>query len=409
MNDETILDEKKEQPVAMNEGWDMNDETETNAAETEKPSAEGKKKRDYRTAGIAGAAGLAGAAIGVLTPVNVFPVSPEDGNEIDEIGEPEAAPSSSSHLQGHDMPVATGVNDSMSFNQAFAAARQEVGAGGIFVWHGHTYGTYYANEWNAMSPEEHDQYWADVHRTTSNIQYEPTPEPTPDPDPIPTPEPDPDPEPTPTSNPQTLNLNEEDIIEAYDLDGDGQVDAVVVDANGNDIPDVILDTTGDGSFDTLILDVEEDQTGEVVEIDGVNITGTSEPNPVEPVDPVEGNTLVLNESDVYEAADLSGDGQVDTLIVDADGNDSLDLVLDTSGDGHFDTLVIDPGVDEMGNLVIDENNVSNIDDVVIAPENDLANPDTEFIAENDDVDVLADMTSDMDVTIDNNMDMSEFA
>ena len=36
MNDETILDEKKEQPVAMNEGWDMNDETETNAAETEK-------------------------------------------------------------------------------------------------------------------------------------------------------------------------------------------------------------------------------------------------------------------------------------------------------------------------------------------------------------------------------------
>ncbi|MBR1513179.1 MAG: hypothetical protein IJ622_02675 [Bacteroidales bacterium] len=407
MNDETIFD-----PKEVNEEKQGNmpiDNEETVLGEyqnpTENTEPQSKKRRDLKTAGIAGAAGVAGAAIGVLTPVNVFPVSPEDGNEIDEIGEPEAALSSSSHLQGHDMPVATGVNDSMSFNQAFAAARQEVGAGGIFVWHGHTYGTYYANEWNAMSPEEHDQYWADVHHTTSNIHYEPTP----DPDPIPTPEPDPDPEPTPTSNPQALNLNEEDIIEAYDLDGDGQVDAVVVDANGNDIPDAILDTTGDGHFDTLVLDIEEDQAGAVVEIDGVNISSSAEPNLVEPVDPVEGNTLVLNESDVYEAADMSGDGQVDTLIVDADGNDNLDLVLDTTGNGQFDTLILDPGVDEQGNLVIDENNVSSIDGVILTNDAPLDNPENEFIAESPDIDDTAYVAHDPDITIDNHMDMNDFA
>ena len=407
MNDETIFD-----PKEVNEEKQGNmpiDHEETVLGEyqnpTENTEPQSKKRRDLKTAGIAGAAGVAGAAIGVLTPVNVFPVSPEDGNEIDEIGEPEAALSSSSHLQGHDMPVATGVNDSMSFNQAFAAARQEVGAGGIFVWHGHTYGTYYANEWNAMSPEEHDQYWADVHHTTSNIHYEPTP----DPDPIPTPEPDPDPEPTPTSNPQALNLNEEDIIEAYDLDGDGQVDAVVVDANGNDIPDAILDTTGDGHFDTLVLDIEEDQAGAVVEIDGVNISSSAEPNLVEPVDPVEGNTLVLNESDVYEAADMSGDGQVDTLIVDADGNDNLDLVLDTTGNGQFDTLILDPGVDEQGNLVIDENNVSSIDGVILTNDAPLDNPENEFIAESPDIDDTAYVAHDPDITIDNHMDMNDFA
>lgn len=54
--------------------------------------------------------------------------------------------------------VASGVNDNMSFNEAFAAARSEVGAGGCFVWHGNVYGTYYASEWNAMSPAQRDEF-----------------------------------------------------------------------------------------------------------------------------------------------------------------------------------------------------------------------------------------------------------
>jgi len=41
---------------------------------------------------------------------------------------------------------ATSVNDEMSFNEAFAAARAEVGPGGVFEWHGHSYNTYYAEE-----------------------------------------------------------------------------------------------------------------------------------------------------------------------------------------------------------------------------------------------------------------------
>lgn len=54
--------------------------------------------------------------------------------------------------------VASGVNDNMSFNEAFAAARSEVGAGGCFVWHGNVYGTYYASEWNAMSSAQRDEF-----------------------------------------------------------------------------------------------------------------------------------------------------------------------------------------------------------------------------------------------------------
>lgn len=56
------------------------------------------------------------------------------------------------------VPVATHVNDGMSFSEAFAAARAEVGAGGAFEWRGHVYGTFYADEWNSMSADEREAY-----------------------------------------------------------------------------------------------------------------------------------------------------------------------------------------------------------------------------------------------------------
>lgn len=56
--------------------------------------------------------------------------------------------------------VASGVNDHMSFNEAFAAARNGVGAGGCFVWHGNVFSTYHTNEWNAMTPAQRDEFTA---------------------------------------------------------------------------------------------------------------------------------------------------------------------------------------------------------------------------------------------------------
>lgn len=49
------------------------------------------------------------------------------------------------------------VDQGMSFGQAFAAARAEVGPGGVFHWHGGIYNTYTAAEWNAMTiDQKHD-------------------------------------------------------------------------------------------------------------------------------------------------------------------------------------------------------------------------------------------------------------
>lgn len=64
------------------------------------------------------------------------------------------------------IPVAE-VDDSMSFGEAFAAAREQVGPGGVFVWHGQLYGTYTAAEWNSMTPAEHAEFGSHL-----NIVYD---------------------------------------------------------------------------------------------------------------------------------------------------------------------------------------------------------------------------------------------
>ena len=477
MNDETIIDQNEVKNEPLKDEAVGNEETvltdEQNAPANEEATNK-KKKKGLKTAGIAGAAGVVGAAIGVLTPVNVFPVASEiEGEDISNGIETEPAPSSSAHLQGHDMEVATSVNDSMNFSQAFAAARHEVGPGGLFVWHGHTYGTYYANEWEAMSPEEHDQYWADVYHTTSHIEYESQTDQNQQDDDVNhgednnQTEENNQAENNQTENNQAennqtennqaennqaennqtennqaennqtevnnqtaennqggesneglaeedidgaspLELHEEDVLGVADVDEDGNIDTVVADVNHNDIPDLILDSNNNGEFDTLILDpenVDVDENGQLVveggeqqDIVGIELMPTEEiPT---------GETLVLNESDVYAAMDSDDNGQIDALVVDANGNELPDLVVDTVGDGNMDTLILD-AIDENGEISLNEDNVSSIDGVVITPEQDL-DIEPDYIAENQDVDDLADLTPDPDVTIDNNMGMDDF-
>ena len=45
-----------------------------------------------------------------------------------------------------------------SFREAFQAARAELGAGGVFRWHGNIYSTYTADEWKAMSDDEKELF-----------------------------------------------------------------------------------------------------------------------------------------------------------------------------------------------------------------------------------------------------------
>ena len=96
--------------------------------------------------GASAALGAGAAALMSATPAD----STDDDDDIVSPDHPE--------WTDGQVAVATTVDDSMSFGEAFNAARDEVGAGGVFEWHGYIYSTYTAEEWDAMSQEERDEY-----------------------------------------------------------------------------------------------------------------------------------------------------------------------------------------------------------------------------------------------------------
>lgn len=69
----------------------------------------------------------------------------------------EAATDATETVEGTDIHIAV-VDQDLTFGEAFAAARAQVGAGGVFEWHGGIYGTYYASEWSQMSEAEQSQF-----------------------------------------------------------------------------------------------------------------------------------------------------------------------------------------------------------------------------------------------------------
>lgn len=119
------------------------------------------KKSGWKRVAISGVSGiLLGSAATLLTSAVPVEDSPEQ-----ESGDSASMTESSTDMAFEDCKVAEGVNDEMSFGEAFAAARSEVGAGGVFAWRGNMYGTYYGTEWDSMSEDEKNAYWNRVHHT----------------------------------------------------------------------------------------------------------------------------------------------------------------------------------------------------------------------------------------------------
>lgn len=56
-----------------------------------------------------------------------------------------------------DLRIAT-VDNSLPFDEAFVAAREQVGPGGVFYWRGVIFSTYTADEWETMTEDQHDSF-----------------------------------------------------------------------------------------------------------------------------------------------------------------------------------------------------------------------------------------------------------
>ena len=362
MDEETIVDQNKVQNQFDNKEVKKND----------KAAPIGKKKITT-SAKITVAAFAGGMATRLFSPMKVFPSVSAEGimDSVSQTDESEPAPEASAHLVGHDMAVASEVNDSLSFSEAFAAARQETGPGGLFVWHGNTYGTYYKNEWDAMSQEEQDQYWADVQHTSQQIHYE-----------EPELESESDSESDVEQNPDLGNeseLDEESEVESDDEEQELQEDDAAGFAENeeedSDIVEVELEDEAD-----VEVSLDENEADEIVEVED------------------EESIDISNDSDEEE----------EVIVDEVDENDDIELEVETDDEIIDDPSLVDVDTDEIDNVDFDESEMMEIDEEMDLSDDLLVSYEVDNDTENADIDDFASISLDSEIDIDNNMDMSEF-
>ena len=164
--------------------------------------------------------------------------------------------------------VATTVNDDMSFSQAFAAARAEVGPGGAFEWRGNVYSTYYAEEWESLTPEErqefnehfiwsnHDSSESQTTQATEEVEVVST-------------------EPTNATQAAVVEDNYEPEVEILGVVHDDESGANVGVMTVDNQEVILIDVDNSGSFDYMASDLNNDgqfTQNELADISDQNIT-----------------------------------------------------------------------------------------------------------------------------------------
>ncbi|MCM1291476.1 MAG: hypothetical protein NC201_04170 [Prevotella sp.] len=147
-NEETQYDNLQSQ---NRDNEQLIEDTNTPNEEQAERHAKGMSKGAKAAAGIGGGILLGGLAVGLTS------MAKNDGDEAAQKSDTEDRPD---WLVNDNVKVAHNVTDDMSFDEAFAAAREEVGPGGAFEWHGKVYGTYTSSEWNSMSAAERNEWSA---------------------------------------------------------------------------------------------------------------------------------------------------------------------------------------------------------------------------------------------------------
>lgn len=208
-----------------------------------------------------------------------------------------------------EIDVAGKVTDEMSFDQAFAAARQEVGMAGVFGWHGRWYNTFLKEEWNELSVQQRLDFTEMVtHEELPVKLYELNS--------------------TKTSegvSPGTNDNVEPTIIEGHlngqrvmglDFNRDGVIDTLVVE--GQDGYNYrVVDTTGNDGLDTLFR--YDSLNGELVEVEKIE------------------HPFVLSNDEFSQDLEESMSRDVVDSILESDTSTSVTPTHMTSDDAELDT------------------------------------------------------------------------
>ena len=280
MNDEkTIFDGENTQYQSHDEEATQYDDAynnentkteETETSDNKDNAAKGEKPIWKKVAVGAGSGIFLGSAATLLSAS--APLGHAEGENAEEEG-------SETHPEWTDgeVSVASSVSDDMSFSEAFTAARNEVGSGGVFEWHGNIYSTFTEDEWNGMTAEQIDEYgshfsWhsdnsstetaSSTHSSTSSHSAHATDE---------------------VEVSEVTQASHTEEVAVVDVDPEVEVLGVVHDeesganiaglaVDGQEV--VLIDVNGDETFDIMGADVNGDQQlsqNEIVDISGQNL------------------------------------------------------------------------------------------------------------------------------------------
>lgn len=244
--------------------------------EVQEPKGTSKWKKAAGMAGI-GAAGIAGG-IGLSAMA-----SGDDAEAAKQAAEEAANADKGNMVKPVGNVKVAEVNDDMSFSEAFASARRQVGAGGVFEWRGKQYGTYYKTEWDSMSQAEKDRYAANVFGASSSKSST-----TPDQERL-----------QHDISQENLTDNSQSSVSGEDIKGELFGVQTVTDENGNPITVVaakinghnsmFVDADTDGYVDVAIMDKNDNEEVELDEIVQISkgrmlvsdlVAGLDKPQPV---------------------------------------------------------------------------------------------------------------------------------
>ena len=288
MNDEkTIYDDEKtqyqshdEEATQYDDAYEKEDNKNEGTELSVEKKAENKKTQPtwQKVAVGTGSGILLGAAATLFS--SSAPIDHTEGGEEEE---------EETHPDWTDgeVPIATSVSDEMSFSEAFAAARTEVGSGGVFEWHGNIYSTFTEEEWNGMTAEQREEYGS--HFSWNNNATHDT-----------------------ASTPHSSDSSHEvPVTEEVEVVADNDINeqaSQIYDSNNSDVEVAGVTPTENTAEDVAVVDVEPDvEVLGVVHDDesGANIGGLV----------VDGQEVVL--------IDVDGDSTFDWMGADVNGDQQL--------------------------------------------------------------------------------------
>jgi len=329
--------------------------------------------------------------------------------------------------------ISNSVSDSMEFDDAFLAARQDVGAGGFFNYRGNSYSTFHKEEWEGMSAENQNEYLTKVEEQSIATPYETS------------------------SSVYVEPVMEDAVVENYEIVEEVEtpsIDNTVADDSSFESDDffggleeeVSTDETNSVSDDILdddfFSDIDQDDTLTNTaneEVNDTELTTMEDDDFFSDIDQadeeamdtesttMEDDDFFSDLNDINEEDGISEAGGADNVVIvrpvygmDQDGDDVIDMIaidanedgiadviaLDSDNDGDYESFMINQhGGDNLDVFIVDEGNngidagdaTESIDNVVSME--DFIVLDDDQVADIEDLELIESLIDGTDIII----------